>query len=59
MSINEKYGPIEEAPDGWVELGDLNPVKFQQWNDMFIGALGEGRDEWWAQFDAPRLYDAP
>ena len=24
-AMEEKYGPIEEAPNGWLELGDLNP----------------------------------
>jgi NADH dehydrogenase FAD-containing subunit len=58
-AMEEKYGKIDEAPDGWVERGDLSAFKFAGWHDMFFGALGEGRDEWWAQFDAPRLYDAP
>ena len=56
-AMEEKYGPMGEAPNGWLELGDLNPLKYQGWNDMFIGALGEGRDEWWTGFDAPRMYD--
>ena len=58
-AMEEKYGKIDEAPNGWVERGDLSAFKFAGWHDMFFGALGEGRDEWWAQFDAPRLYDAP
>ena len=58
-AMEEKYGKIDEAPNGWVERGDLSAFKFAGWHDMFFGALGEGRDEWWAQFDAARLYDAP
>ena len=53
-----KWGPIESAPNGWIELGDMSFLKFGMVNDMVSGLFREGKDDWWAQFDGPRLHDA-
>ena len=40
-----KWGPIESAPNGWIELGDMSFLKFGMVNDMVSGLFprGEGR----------------
>ena len=55
--MEEKYGPIDEAPNGWIQLGDLSAIKFGMGVDLLADTFREGKDEWWAGFDGPRMYD--
>jgi len=32
-------------------------MKFDMCLDMLAGMFREGKDEWWAQFDGPRMND--
>ena len=55
--MEEKHGPIDEAPNGWIQLGDLSAIKFGMGVDLLADTFREGKDEWWAGFDGPRMYD--
>ena len=55
--MEEKYGPIDEAPNGWILLDDQSSLKFGFGVDLLAETFREGKDEWWAGFDGPRMYD--
>ena len=55
--MEAKFGPIDEAPNGWLELGDLSWIKFGMGVDLMADTFRDGKDEWWAQFDGGRMYD--